>query len=424
MRRLMYEMRRALQSPPRHPRLAVVVGRLLGAAFLVCFGTGLYSHFLQNPIPGMVFPTSPVVLYSWTQGIHVAAGIACFPLLLGKLYVVYPRLFVFPPVRGPIDLVERASIAVFVAASIVQIVTGLLNTYEWYPWPFPFRQVHYALAYVIVGSLVIHIGFKLPLIAEYWTKHRTADEEGQPLPVMETEGEDAGALRDTVAPGDAPRGLTGRVLRWIDATPDAEPRVSRRAFFATTVGVAAGVVALTAGQSFRVLAPLNAFAPRTMGIGPNRGLPVNRTAAAARITEDLVGDGWRLAVRGRDGVDRLFSYDQLLAMPQHGVDLPIACVEGWSQMATWRGVRLKELLAAVGRRPGEGARITSMEVRGSSRRSEMSAQFIDDDRTLVALRLNGDVLDMDHGYPARIIAPARPGALQTKWLGTIEVTRS
>ena len=93
-------------------------------------------------------------------------------------------------------------------------------------------------------------------------------------------------------------------------------------------------------------------------------------------------------------------------------------------MAAWRGVRLKDLLALVGRRPGEGVRITSMEVRGSSRRSEMSAQFIDDDRTLVALRVNGEVLDMDHGYPARIIAPARPGALQTKWLGTIEVTAS
>ena len=421
MRRLMFEMRRALQAPPRHPRLAVVVGRLLGGAFVVCFLTGLYSHFLQNPIPGMVFPTSPATLYAWTQGIHIASGIACFPLLLGKLYVVYPRLFVFPPISGPIDLVERASIAVFVAASLVQIATGLVNTYEWYPWPFPFRQVHYALSFVIIGSLAIHIGFKLPLITQYWTKHRTADGDGQPLPVMEESGEDAGAVRDSVPPGDALRGLTGRVIRWIDSAPDAEPRVSRRAFFLTTVAGVAGVVGLTAGQSFRVLAPFNAFAPRAMGVGPNT-LPVNRTAAEAKITDELVGDAWRLTLRGRDGIDRLFSYEDLLRMPQHEVELPIACVDGWSQMASWQGVRLCDLVAAAGRRSGEGARITSMEVRGSSRRSEMTAEFIDDDRTLVALHLNGDVLDMDHGYPARIIAPGRPGALQTKWLGTIEVT--
>jgi DMSO/TMAO reductase YedYZ molybdopterin-dependent catalytic subunit len=420
VRRLMYEMRRALQAPPRHPRFAVVVGRLLGAAFVICFLTGLYSHFLQNPVPGMVFPTSPASLYAWTQGIHVAAGIACFPLLLGKLYVVYPRLFVFPPITGPIDLVERASIAVFVSASLVQIATGLVNTSEWYPWPFPFRQVHYALAFVIIGSLAIHIGFKLPVIREYWSKRASSDETGQPLPVMQATGPDAGAIRDTVAPGSAPRGVTGAVIRWIDAAPDAEPRVSRRGFLVATIAAAVGVVGLTAGQSFRILSPLNAFAPRAMGVGPN-ALPVNRTAREARITAEAVGDAWRLAVRGRDGAEHLVSYDELLAMPQHAVDLPIACVDGWSQLASWRGVRLKDVVALAGRRPGEAVRITSMEVRGSSRRSDMTAEFIDDDRTLVALHLNGEVLDLDHGYPARIIAPGRPGALQTKWLGTIEV---
>ena len=41
--------------------------------------------------------------------------------------------------------------------------------------------------------------------------------------------------------------------------------------------------------------------------------------------------------------------------------------------------------------------------------------------TLVALELNGEPLDIDHGYPARMIAPGRPGVLQTKWLSTIEV---
>ncbi|WP_148668402.1 molybdopterin-dependent oxidoreductase, partial [Streptomyces sp. WAC05950] len=27
---------------------------------------------------------------------------------------------------------------------------------------------------------------------------------------------------------------------------------------------------------------------------------------------------------------------------------------------------------------------------------------------------------LDHGYPARIIAPNRPGVLQTKWVGRLE----
>ena len=142
MRRLLLETRRVLSTPSRHPRMAVVLGRLLGIAFLVCFGTGLYSHFLQEPQPWMVFPTRPQTLYQLSQGIHITAGIACFPLILGKLYVVYPGLFQTPPIKNFVGFLERSSIAIFVAASLVQITTGLLNTYQWYPFPFPFKQTH------------------------------------------------------------------------------------------------------------------------------------------------------------------------------------------------------------------------------------------------------------------------------------------
>ena len=42
--------------------------------------------------------------------------------------------------------------------------------------------------------------------------------------------------------------------------------------------------------------------------------------------------------------------------------------------------------------------------------------------SVVALRLGGEPLHVDHGYPARVIpAPDRPGVLQTKWLDRIEV---
>jgi DMSO/TMAO reductase YedYZ molybdopterin-dependent catalytic subunit len=44
-----------------------------------------------------------------------------------------------------------------------------------------------------------------------------------------------------------------------------------------------------------------------------------------------------------------------------------------------------------------------------------------DPLTLLALRINGAVLDPDHGYPCRIIAPSRPGVLQTKWVTRLEV---
>jgi len=408
MQRLLWELRRRLHAPSRNPRTAVVIGRLLGAAFLICMATGLYSHFIQEPLPGMGFLTRPIWLYQVSQGVHITAGILCFPLIVAKLYAVFPELFQIPPVKGPLGLLERGSIALFVASSLVQITIGLLNTYQWYAlFPFPFRQTHFALSFVIIGSLALHIAIKLPVIRTYWFR-ANAD--------VPMEREDDAAFQP-VAGSIAPlRGVTGRVFAWIDKTP--APSTSRRSFFAV-VGVAgAALITLTAGQSFKVLDVTNAFGPRKNGVGPS-GLPINRTAKKADVVEAAMSPDWRLTVLGASTIT--LSRADLLALPQHTVDLPIACVEGWSQMATWSGPRLRDIIDSVGGAPDATIKVQSLEKGSIYAASELPSNFARDELTLVALTLNGDVLDIDHGYPARLIAPARPGVLQTKWLSSLEV---
>jgi len=416
MRRLMYEARAQLASPVRNPRMATVIGRLLGLAFLLCFGTGLFSHFLQQPLPWMTFPTRPVGLYQLSQGTHIVAGIACFPLLLAKLYVVFPQLFQYPPVTSFANLLERASIALFVGASLVEITIGLLNTYQWYPFPFPFKQVHFALAFVIIGSLLVHIGVKLPLIAAHWRAAPTAGpEERHPvdtaaIAVSTRVSDDEGLPRT--------RGLTGRVLSYIDRAPELPARTSRRGFLATVALAVAAVVGLTAGQTFAPLDAVNVFGPRKKGVGP-QGVPVNRTSAQAKVATAALSADWVLTLAVGD-TERSFSRADLAALPQTDVDLPIACVEGWSQMAAWRGVRLRDLVDAAGGSPESDLRLISLEQRGGFRQTEMGSEYVRDPLTLVALELNGETLDLEHGYPARMIAPGRPGVLQTKWLSRIE----
>jgi len=493
---LMGHTRRALASPSRTPRTAVVVGRLLGLAFLVCFGTGLFSHFLQDPLPWMVFPTRPIWIYQLTQGIHITAGILCFPLLFAKLYAVFPELFQTPAIRSFPHFLERASITLFVAASLVEITIGLLNTFQWYAlFPFPFRQTHYALSFVIIGSLAIHIALKLPVINQHWTKKSSeetaAAEDAVRAALADDELSSSGGR---LAEPAAPAGLTGRVFAWvdrgaeapgspginiveqraatqraaseraasrshsivggltrraggwmlrrnptgappvvaeainavadetfaaIDRTPPAPPKASRRSFFAV-IGLSSLVlVVTTAGQSFRIFDATNIFAPRKMGVGPN-DLPVNRTAKAAKVTETAIDADWTLTV-SNGTTTRIYSRTALQALPQHVVELPIACVEGWSQTATWKGPRLRDLIDSVEAPTGATIRLTSLEQNSSYAVTEMGPEYARDELTLVALELNGEELDLDHGYPARMIAPGRPGVLQTKWLTSLEV---
>jgi hypothetical protein len=446
MRRLMYEAQRALASPVRNPRMATVMGRLLGAAFLICFGTGLYSHFLQDPLPWMRFATRPEFLYQVTQGTHIVTGILCFPLLLAKLYVIFPALFAWPPVKSFANFLERASIALFVGASLVQISIGLVNTYQWYPWPFPFRQVHYALGWVLIGLLAIHIGVKLPIIVANWRKKADAAQHDDDTSgggtsagteTSEPQREPSHSLTptdhlvDAASPTRAanpeavrlwgtsrPGGITGRVIDYIDRTPALPSRVSRRGFLATIGVSAVAIGGLTAGQTFAPLDGVNAFGPRKKGTG-QQGVPVNRTSEQAKVAGLAMDSGWVLTVIAA-GTELTFTRAELEAMPQTEVTLPISCVEGWSQMAKWRGVRMVDLANAVGATAETSFRLTSLEERGSFRMTDMGREYVQDPLTLVALELNGETLDLEHGYPARMIAPGRPGVLQTKWLSRIE----
>ncbi|WP_406082461.1 molybdopterin-dependent oxidoreductase [Streptomyces zaomyceticus] len=374
----------ALRPPSFNGRLhdartATAVGRWLGAAFGVCLLTGLISHYLQHPPDRLAdhLPARPVWGYRFTQGLHVASGIAALVLLPVKLWAVYPRLFTWPPVRSVRHALERLSIAVLVATAVFQVVTGLLNIVEWYPWSFSFVPVHFAVAWVVAGSILLHVAVKAPEIKAHWSRR---SEGTRALP--------------------------------------AEDVTDRRSLL-LAVGGAVGVVTLTTvGQSVTSLKAFDLLAPRSPDHG-TQGLPVNRTAAAAGIAADGLGK-WRLEVVGP--LPYVLGLDELRAMPPAGARLPIACVEGWSVDADWGGVRVRDLVERAGGRPGrDSLRVTSLEAQGAYRVMEMGAEYADDPLTLLALTLNGRRLSLDHGFPARIIAPNRPGVLQTKWVHRLEV---
>ena len=108
----------------------------------------------------------------------------------------------------------------------------------------------------------------------------------------------------------------------------------------------------------------------------------------------------------------------MLALPQHTYDLPIACVEGWSTTQRWSGVRLRDLASLCGVRGSARVFTASLE-RGTFGHATLGHEQVADDRSLLALRVNGLDLSLDHGYPARVISPAVPGVHCTKWVSNM-----
>ncbi|NUR60327.1 MAG: molybdopterin-dependent oxidoreductase [Catenulispora sp.] len=368
-------------------RTATLIGTALGVAFATAFLTGLISHVLQHP-PGWLahrLPARPSWGYRLTQGLHVSSGIIAIPLLLAKLWTVYPKLFAWPPLKSLAHAVERLSILVLVAGAVFELATGLLNSAQWYVWggQFPFVPTHYWVAWITVGALIVHLGVKAPAIARGLRSPKTELPEAYQQIVEEQ-----------------------------------KQGVSRRAFVATTAVAAGAVTVATVGESIDSLRPVSALSPRDIGVG-ELGVPINRTAGQAGITADLVTSDWRLQVAG--GTRPLsLSRDELAALSQSSATLPIACVEGWSVDAHWEGVRISDLMDLAGIPHDADVRVFSMEKNGAYAVTVMERQYVRDRAALLALRLNGRTLTLDHGYPARVIVPNRPGVLQTKWVRRME----
>ncbi|MFG2089439.1 MULTISPECIES: molybdopterin-dependent oxidoreductase [unclassified Spirillospora] len=352
-------------------RVAAWLGMALGVSFLSAFATGLISHFMQHPPGWAQWPSRPVNLYRVSQGVHVIGGLATVPLLLAKLWTVYPKLWQWPPVRSAAHGLRRLLMFALVGGALFQFVTGVLNIAYWYAFPFFFTTAHYWTAYIVIGALLIHA-------ADEWSKVRRT--------VM-------------TRPQDA---------------------VGRRAFLFTAAGAGGVIAATTVGEAFAPLARLAVLAPRRPGNGP-QGLPVNKSAAAAGVSAPARDPGWRLTVTGRVARELTLSLEDLRGLPQHTARLPIACVEGWSAGGAWRGVRLRDLLAMAGAPAGARVRIESLQRGGIYRTSHVAPRHWRDPLTLLALGLNGEALHIDHGYPCRLIAPNRPGVMQTKWVHRVVV---
>ncbi|MFB4426659.1 molybdopterin-dependent oxidoreductase [Streptomyces sp. QL37] len=392
------------RSPVRGVRFTAVLGLVLLAGISLLFVTGLLSYAAYNPGLAAVndktpakgwlgfylfdWPTGPHWLYRLTQGIHVTLGIVLVPVLLAKLWSVVPKLFALPPARSAGHALERLSLLLLVGGALFEFVTGLLNIQLEYLFPGSFYPLHFYGAWVFFAAFLAHTCLKLP---------RALSVLRHGLP---TAGSDELASPDP-----------------------ATPTVSRRGALAV-VGMGSLLLLVTSvGRSFdgglrrtALLTPRGGAEP---GPGPN-GFQINKTAAKVGIAPAETGEHWRLTVVGRDGEIHL-SLAELLSMDQHSAALPIACVEGWSTSDQWwRGVRLCDLAALAGFPDGPpGVLVESLQRSGPFRRVALRDNQVRDPRSLLALGVNGEPLSPDHGRPARVIVPAAPGVMNTKWVSRL-----
>jgi DMSO/TMAO reductase YedYZ molybdopterin-dependent catalytic subunit len=124
--------------------------------------------------------------------------------------------------------------------------------------------------------------------------------------------------------------------------------------------------------------------------------------------------GWALVVGGKVSRPRRFSLDELQRLPRTDLRIEHHCVEGWSAVADWHGVRITEIAQLVGADP----RAAFVDFRSFDagywsswdRASALSRH------TILAYGMNGRDLPITYGAPVRVYSGLKLGYKNVKYL--------
>ena len=111
-------------------------------------------------------------------------------------------------------------------------------------------------------------------------------------------------------------------------------------------------------------------------------------------------------------------YADLMKMKMITQKALLICPSFFADYAEWEGIPLKEILKEA-KVSSDYKKVDIQAVDGY--RKSFSREEIDSNLFFFALKVNGEVLPKDHGYPLRLVAVDIYGGDWVKWIDTIEV---
>jgi methionine sulfoxide reductase catalytic subunit len=128
---------------------------------------------------------------------------------------------------------------------------------------------------------------------------------------------------------------------------------------------------------------------------------------------------WSLVITGMVKKTIALSYEDLFGFKLQSQISRLKCVECWSAKAMWEGFRVDDLFDRV--QPDPAAKYVYFESADSYYES-FTLEELRRDRVLFVLKMNGQALSKEHGFPLRLIVPYKYGYKNIKYITRIEFT--
>ena len=163
------------------------------------------------------------------------------------------------------------------------------------------------------------------------------------------------------------------------------------------------------------------FAPSQISKPPFANEVAPLGAAFKRLQQGGFAD-WRLAVDGMVARPGAFSIAELKSFPSRSQITHLACEEGWSYIAEWRGVPLSHVLGLVETLP-QARYVVYRSIQSDWWESIDMADAMHP-QTLVTHSMNGAELPTEFGGPLRLRVPRQLGYKSVKYITSLTVTDS
>jgi len=125
---------------------------------------------------------------------------------------------------------------------------------------------------------------------------------------------------------------------------------------------------------------------------------------------------YQLRIDGDVSNPMQLTLEELYAMPSVNQSSTITCVDGWSALVPWEGIPLFRLLSQAGA-PSKYSHVIIESITGYT--TNISQDDASSLGTMIALKAGSTPLNDEHGYPARLVLPTRPGLEWVKQVSRI-----
>ena len=137
------------------------------------------------------------------------------------------------------------------------------------------------------------------------------------------------------------------------------------------------------------------------------------------MTGDFNPETWKLHLVRKTGDTLFISLDEIKKLPKTEIIFDFKCIEGWSQVTHWGGVKFSDFVEKYELTDQSKMKYAGLVTPDSGYYVGIDMASMMHPQTMLCYEINGKPLPLEQGYPLRLIIPVKYGIKNLKRIGTI-----